>query len=167
MFIEIQKQVWNSFNIFCISMKEAGVLLIAGIYFQGRMETKMDASSKLLLAAPASFSKTAFCCCFLLVACLISAEQVPKPLHSTGNGFGPQQAGVVFELAIENEISVCCLPALSTSHSPPLLSPCLGLHHTVVWICHWWMISKTRSCPPHRMWMLGRLWLLHKEWPQF
>lgn len=115
---------------------------------------------------PASFSKTAFCCCFLLVACLISAEQVPKSFHSTGNGFGPQQAGVVFELATENEISVCCLPALCTSHSP-LLPPCLALHHTVVWICHWWMIPKTRSCPHCQMWMLGRLWPLHREWPQF
>lgn len=82
-----------------------------------------------------SFSKTAFCCwffcVFFLVACLISAEQLPKSLHSTGNGFGPRQAGVVFELATENEISVCYLTALCTSHSPPpppSSLPCLSSH---------------------------------------
>lgn len=44
MFTDKQKQVWSLFNFFkiIISMKDEGVLLIAGICFQSEMETKMD-----------------------------------------------------------------------------------------------------------------------------
>lgn len=111
---------------------------------------------------PASFSKTDFCCC-LSNKCRASTKVITlnrKWLWATAS-WGCFWAG--------NWKWDFCVLFTSPLHLPlpPLLPPCLALRHTVVWICHWWMISKTRSCPHHQMWMLGRWWLLHKEWPQF
>lgn len=69
------------------------------------------------------FQRLLFAVVFL-IACLISAEQQPKPSRSTGNGFGPWQAGVVFEQATENEISVCCLQPSAPPSPPPSSPPC-------------------------------------------
>lgn len=68
------------------------------------------------------FQRLLFAVAFL-IACLISAEQ-PKPSCSTGNGFGPWQAGFVFEQATENEISVHCLQPSAPLSPPPSPPPC-------------------------------------------
>lgn len=134
MFAERQKQVWSLFNFFFYFHKRCGSPANYWDLFPGG---KRRLRWIAVVSNVCFIFKDWFLLLFFLVACLISAEQLPKSLRSTGNGFGPRQAGVVFELATENEISVRYLPALCTSHSPPLLPPRLALRHTVVWICPW------------------------------
>lgn len=125
-----------------------------------------DQDGQLLLAMFDHFQRQLFVVVFL-VACPISAEQLPKSLLSTGIGFGPWQAAVVFWAGNWKwNFSTLFTSPLHRS-VPPLFPPFLALRHMAAWLCQWWMISKTRSSPCRQLRVTGRSWLLRRKRPQF